>query len=323
MKSISIKYLPWSPGIPWKTKGGRYLIPELSINLLHSALKGKDIAIVGFEGFLESFYSLSLLEILNNQMLSNKKYWIGNDKYYSLLSANGLAKPMVGVFKSDLERFTTPIFFDKNNRVYFNYLNNYINVKTYYLTGGYTNNKSAVQQIINNCTIPNVNIIVPKIRYNEDIGNFDDLFKSHRIDLSRPYILFIPDKTSLSNHDQSFIDWNEYQNKSFITLAVRLGLQVIVLTEGPQKYWGMNAKIIPMSVEIFMTLAPKAKFIISKDVDYSIIACSFGKPKIIANYIKGCLNIVKNNNVIGQESVIYTEKEYSPVSAINVIKEST
>lgn len=320
MKDFSIKYFPWAAGLPWKVKRGKYVLPEIPVTLLHSILTEKQLVVCAFGGFLESFYSLSVLEALNVEFPSHKLYWSGNDSYHTLLGANGLALPFAEIDQKDINRFPTPIFLDKNNRAYFNCLINYLVKKTYYLTGGYPDGRAAIQQIIEKSTFSHNSNIKPKIRYNDEMGDHTSLFKAHSVDLSKPFILFIPDHTSCSIHNDSFLNWNKSQNKSFITLATQAGYQVVVLTESPSQYWGINAKIIPFSIELFLTLVPQAKFLISRDVDFPLVSCSISDAAIIANKTVGCFKIDKNSHIIGKDSVIYSDEEFLPLSALQAME---
>src|SRR5690554_6700310 len=92
MASFSIKNFPWAPGLSWKIKNGKYVVPELPFELFSKSLKNKDVVVCSFGGLVESFYSLSILELLNNNLIGNKLYWAGNSEYQNLLKLNGLAK---------------------------------------------------------------------------------------------------------------------------------------------------------------------------------------------------------------------------------------
>jgi len=93
MKKFSVKSFPWSPGIPWKVRRGKYVIPELPAELVSNVLRGKEAVVCSFGGLLESFYSLSILETMNKNLLAKKLYWAGNNEYEPLVAANSLAQP--------------------------------------------------------------------------------------------------------------------------------------------------------------------------------------------------------------------------------------
>ena len=78
------KYFPFSSGIPWQIKNGRYVQPEVSAAILQSKLRDKDIVVAAFGGLLESFYSLSILEAINYMMPGHSLFWCCTENRFVL-----------------------------------------------------------------------------------------------------------------------------------------------------------------------------------------------------------------------------------------------
>ena len=96
----SIRYFPFAPGIPWKLSGGK-VIPEVSIDLLHKITQNKKAIIVAYGGFIESFVSLVLLEMLNRELPKLSLVWEGDPEYYELIRLQGLSTIGLGVITND------------------------------------------------------------------------------------------------------------------------------------------------------------------------------------------------------------------------------
>jgi len=324
--SNKIVSFPWSPGIPWQLDYKSCVSPKLPFDLFETVLEKKELVVGVYGGLFESFYSLCLFEVLNKNLRNTLK-WCGYPEYYGLLEAQGLAVPFLEkVTPYDMKRFPTPIFFDKNERAYFNCLNNYL-IKTPYhstfFSKGFKNPKPVIQQIVEKVTIPWDRSCLPKFRFEETFGDFTDLFKMRNISLKKKTILLMPDSTELSIHKESNIDWNKHQVKSFIVMATQANYQVILLTNNSEAYWGTLAKVIPFSINMFFSLIEHVKFLIAKEVDYSLIALSYDV-NIISNERKWFmkneddprLNLERNVKFLKSSSVIYTEGEVLPETAI-------
>lgn len=322
MKKFSVKSFPWSPGIPWKVRRGKYVVPELPAELVSSVLRGKEAVVCAFGGLLESFYSLSILETLNKNLLAKKLYWAGNSEYEPLVAANSLAQPFYDtVTAQDTQRFPTPIFLDRDGRVYFNCLNNYLERKPYYSSRGFPDDRAAIQQIVETSTLQWDDKYIPELRYPEEFGDFSELFRSRNISLDKRSVLLVPDETGASIHDVDCLGWNEHQVKSFIAMATTSNFQVLLLTSRPEVYWGTHAKVIPFSINMFMTLVNSVEFVMARDVDFLLVALSLSDAGLISNYMDGAFKLSKNSRVVRSESVIYTDDEVLPAKAFEIVTE--
>ncbi len=312
---VSTKFFPWSPGIPWQVKNGKYVVPQLPSALFHSVLKDKNIVVCSFGGFMEAFYSMSILEILNHEMPGAKILWCGDKAYHHFIKYNTIAKLYDKVTLSDVERFPTPIFFDKNNHAFINSLYNYLDVKTYYLTHGYKDNKAAISQIVDNATIPWDDRFLPKLRNLEKPKDLDLFLQMERINLNAPFVLVLPDPTGCSQHEESGIDWDIHEVKSFAAMMHQSSIPVVVLSENSTTWTYSKAKTIPYRPEFALYLMIRAKFILSKDIDFLIVSNTVSEAIVLTDKVDGPLSPEKNNKFLGDKNVIYMKEGLSPVDA--------
>lgn len=320
--NFSIKSFPWSPGIPWKVRKGKYVIPELPFALLSDVITNKNLVVCCFGGLLEFYYSLAILETFNNKFPMVKKSWVGNTNFLKLLSINGLAKPFEEfeeITERDLKRFPTPLFLDKNKRVYLNSLYNYLNRSAYYSSKTFPDEKAAIMQIMYNSFFPWDNKNTPKLRFENELGNFDDLIKSRGINLNKPTIMILPDETGDSIHEESHLSWNEYQIKSFASIASQKNYQVLVLTNQPHLYWGSKLKVIGYSLDAFFRFLPYSKILMSKDIDFNLIGLLYPNLKVIGNEISGPFSLKKNYKFLEPESKVFSDIDISIDNALDII----
>ena len=123
--SPKIKYLPFSPGIPWEVKGG-IIAPKIDYDLLSEIIDKKKITIIAHGGALESFYSLAIIEMLNYNFPNSSLRWSGENCFFELVKLQGIVSDQADSSLKDLvKKYPAPIFLDKKRNVYFNSLNNY------------------------------------------------------------------------------------------------------------------------------------------------------------------------------------------------------
>jgi hypothetical protein len=320
MKSDNVKFFPFSPGLPWAIKHGRYVVPQLPLSLLTHHLKKRDLVVAAFGGLLESYYSLSILETLNGILPKAKLFWNGNPKFHHLVDINGLAKPTDLVSENDLERFPTPVFFDKEDRAYFNCLNNYLAVYTYYLTPGYQDGRSAVKQIVEKSTFPVDRAVFPQIRHKEVPPQLDFHFKSENIQIEAPFVLIFPDKSDLSVHDVDCLGWEPREVNALAAMLSQVDIQLIAMTQRPGKYFGSLVKLIPLQLDYMLHLMPKSLAVLSKDVDFLFVANHMSDAILFSLPHNDAFKIEKNNDFLSAENVIYVKEEMSPHDVLSKIQ---
>lgn len=310
MRSNSVKYFPFSTGIPWQVKCGKYVQPEVSGTILRERLKDKEIVVVALQGLIESFFSLSILETINYMMPGHNLYWSGYPIYYPMIKRNGLAKPFDKYIDHDtLERFPIPIFFDKENRAYFNCLNNYLEVTPYYLgIAGYKDRRPIFKQIAEKSTAPWDVRFTPMLRH-ADISQEALPMKGRA-----PHVLIFPERSGLSVHPANGLDWTIDQTRSFCTM-LRPEFKPIVVVKNPGQYFNVNAEVIQFSVESVLRLLPGAYAVLSKDVDILLMAFALSNAKILSKPLPAHLSLEKNAKFLLKNNDIYIIESFTPEKA--------
>lgn len=270
---IGKKIFPFAPKILWTLNSGKYVKPTLQKNIIDNAVKNKSIVVVSFGNIFESFFSFTYLELFDKIYLNNF-YWAGDPKFLPLLKANGLADYFSIIKEKHLNKFTTPIFLDRNDRVYFNSLYNYRDVKSFYNTEGYHCNKPVCKQIFSNsCFSWNENYI-PQLRYN---------FKS-KFDTSKKYILVMPDETIYSDNKISCLNFNLTEILTLSNLIAQKNIKTIILAENPNNWYNRYVDVIPATIENIFALLPKCIGLFSKQIDYLLISLCLSKARLFYNF---------------------------------------
>lgn len=315
-------FFPFSPGVPWQIKNGKYVIPELPVSCFSDILESRDAIVSGFGGLAESFYSLAILETINRIAPGSKLFWCGDEKYHHLVELNGLAKTFDKVSQSDLDRFPTPIFFDQNDRAYFNYLNNYLDVKTYYLEHGYRDRRPAIQQIVEKATLKWDERHIPQLRNLKKPVELDHYLKMYRLHLNGPFVLLFPDGDIYSQHDVDCLGWDIHKIRSVAAILQQSNIPLVLMTNNINKYAYSQAKVLPLRLDFAIYLMKKASVILSKNIDFLFVAYAISGAKLVSIEHKHEYNLPKNMRFIDCDNDIYLREELSPVEVCNFITES-
>ena len=99
-------------------------------------------------------------------------------------------------------------------------------------------------------------------------------------------------------------------------------MQLVVLTPETGKYFGNQAKCIPYKFEHALPLLSKASVVLSKDLDFLYLARVLFSNISLSLPIAGAWSWKKNHRVCKPENVIYVEKEITPHTVIEKIKEA-
>lgn len=321
MKS-NVKFFPFSPGIPWKIKSGKYVIPEMSSPLWQSVTKDKDITVVCNGGLLESFFSCTILETLNYVSPKSTLYWAGDSKFLSIIEVNGLAKKHNSselLTQNVVSGFPVPLFLDKQNNVYFNCLNNYIKVFTYYNKLGYLDKRPSFLQIFQNSLMPWNMQFIPKLR-NIPSVEFDNWMKLSRLQ-NKSFVLLVPEITGCSQHSEICLDLEPVKIKALAAMLFQKNIATIVMTNSYSKYLDPQLQVAPFNLKLFLYLAQKAKAVLSGEADFLLISNAISRAKIISFPLKDHLSLDKNNRMLERDNTIYSSKELSPLIIFNKVME--
>lgn len=322
MKS-HVRYFPFSPGIGWKIKNGKYIIPEINLDVWDKIILNKNIVVVVYGGFIESYISLCYLEMLNCVTPNNPMYWCGHSKFESLAYLNGIAKSLQ-VFPEELiVKYPTPIFMDAEESVYFNCLNNVLTVKPYYGGVGYRDKSPLIKQLLRNSTISWDNRYIPKFRkLSFPTKSFLQWTKLTKFDSNRPYVCLFQN-LDWSNHTKSTLKWNETQIKALSAMLRQKGISTVVFTKTPGKFYGSSVYCVPITIENILYIINHAKAVLAEEVDFLLVTLMSSTAKIIMNSINKCLDPIKNGKFLGiEKNNVFLAKKWNPVEVFNVIEQN-
>ena len=322
MRNFSTLFFPFSPGIPWKMKYGIYVHPELPMSCFMDILKTRQAIVAGFGGFVESFYSLSILETINHLSPHTQLFWCGNKIYHHLLEINGLSKSYNDITKFDLDRFPTPIFLDQDNGAYFNYLNNYMNVYTYYLKHGYRDRRPILQQLLENSTVKWDVRHLPKLRYFKKPDGLNHYLRMYKLHINGPFVLLFPDGGEYSMHNVNCLQLDIHQIRSIAAILQQHNIPLILMTNNVNRYTYSQAKIFPLRIDFATYLIKKATAVLSKNIDFLLVSLAISDAKVISITHKHEYNLSKNLHFIGSNNVIYANDTLNPVKVCDFILEN-
>ena len=317
----STKYFPFSPGIPWKIKNSKYIVPELDADIWDLVLGDKEIIVTCFGGAFESFFSLSYLEALSAIDSSRKLSWLGFEIFEPMLTAQRLASPSLVRFEPvTLEKYPAPLFLDAENNAYINVLNNYIETRSYWDSHPIVNKDPLAKQLFSNAMIAWDNS-VPQLRRLEDIsGEFIKRSKSSKLRLDRKFVLVIPDRC-FGQLPYRCLDWGHQNVRELAAILRNFGLQVVVVSDSPHLYHGSRVHVVEPSILFLLNLVEKAFVILSHDIDWHLIAMMIGKGHIIAQDVSGPGDLYQNADFLGASNVISTEGQWiSPMNVYELCK---
>ena len=299
---MSIRFFPFSRNIPWEYNKGE-VTPNISKEIWNKYIKNKKCNIICPGYLLEAFMCLLAYDVL---VLSGLKM----DRIIMPEQYNGMAKlfgydnlktsKQEGDLPSEFNRllsfcrgYLTPIFFDKDDNVYFNFLLNY-GTTAYSGYFGYKipkiiRNFPFHKQLFNNlCTKYNIRI--------KQIDNFESkkIIKKYLINANfkedDKYILL--DNASIfyltsDNRKSKFKYIFPQQVKMLVDEFSRLGYKTIIMTNEYDKYksMGMHGAIpawINMPSEDVVSIMSGANGIISYDQNIYLLGALLGIKNVLS-----------------------------------------
>jgi hypothetical protein len=318
----SIKYFPFSPGIPWVVKK-RIIVPEVPHSILYDTLSGRKVTVIAYGGLLESFFSFSILEQLNHFIPSAQLFWEGNDKFTPLVKMNGLAaitKDPVG--QETLRSYPVPLFFDRDGNAYFNCLNNYIKKRACDLSYIANDYKAVAEQVVRNGLFKWSTAFIPDLRF-MDYEKLDNYLKSIGLSVDSAIVTIFPDDTTdLSIHDTDCLGWNAAQVRAFAAILKQKFITPIIITNSPQKYSYSQAHVLHgLDLSLIIYLLQSSCAILSKNPDFLIVGNAVSNAKLVSAWNKKHqeFKINKNNKVLGNRCDIYMKKAIDVVDVARYI----
>lgn len=261
-----MRIFPFAPGVPWKFRNN-VIVPNISGEYWTKLTQDRDLVVACFGGLFESYFSLSFLEALNQIFPRANLFWAGNPQFDCFRQFQGLAKPFPDITPEHLDRFPIPIFWDKNNRTYFNVCCNYPNRKNIF--GAKKNKMTGVMfnQLFRNLIIPWKQNYTPQLRNFQPRPNLLQFLKVNQLD-TRPFVLIVPGETGLSQRKEVFLKWSPAQVKSLAAILAQKQIATLVLTKSPGLFTDFNIRTWLPDPQDTPYLLPKAKAILSKEMDH-------------------------------------------------------
>ena len=318
---MAIKYFPFAPGIPWKLRAGSFLIPKVNGGILSKNINNKEIVVAAFGGLIESFLSISILETYNYLMPGSKKYWAGNDQFKILVGHNGIANGFFDdLTEETLKKFPVPLFFDKENRAYFNCLNNYINIKSINGNKSHKDRRPIFEQIAEKSLIPWENKFLPKIRASRiSPTSLEKKFKMASFNIKNPFVMIFPNDEKISMHDVSCLNWTMIELKAFCALLNSKGIHPIIFSKIEKGYYINNTIILPIDYKYIFHMLPLAKAVLAKNIDFLFLANILSNGTIISEPHKDELNLFQNNEFINRKNKVIMKYNITPLEAVKLI----
>ncbi|MFW9876816.1 MAG: hypothetical protein ACFFG0_27295, partial [Candidatus Thorarchaeota archaeon] len=299
--------------IPWKVNRGKYIIPEIDSDIWHQAVDGKKVIITAFGGVFESFFSLSVAEAISSYNPEQEIQFLGNDEFSFFARMQGICKlSPINLTKEVLKDYPTPLFFDKNNNVYFNVLNNYGTKFSYWGKYPEENTSPATEQIFCNAMVPWRNYI-PNLR-KLDLGFYKEIQQSGRISSKSRIILIV-----LNTTKNDCLNWGIQNLKEFAQLAYHKKFKVIVFTPNTGLFYGTNMLVYDYDIRKIIQIMGKSWAVLSNDINWLLIGLVLTNSHIIGKYMENMYDLYKNAEFLRAENDIFTDRNWiSPIDAISI-----
>jgi len=315
---FNVRYFPWAPGIPWKVNAHKYIVPELPPDLIYNLLSQKETIIYCHSGFLDSFYSFCLSEWIKTILPKKKIYWSGNQEFSDLTRITGLTfKSTISLDKDLLEKFPTPIFLDKNKRVYYNIVNNIYKTKSIDSKNSYVKKTSVIRLLRKNFCVDLKNEYFPKIRNLALSSKLNALVKSNKFNWKQTAIIF-PFISKHSNSNFRCLNWSIQEYKALISILKSKNIKSIIINEtGHNPFFGET--FLNWNLDDVVFLLQKCNYVFSESPDYPLVGFSIGNFKTMTNKTNTCFALLKNSKILDKQENVFSFKKVTPIDVLEVI----
>lgn len=307
------KFFPFSGGIRWEVRNGKYIHPQIDMDTWNAVIDCKDIVVTSFGGLLESLFSLTVVEALHRIRPDQDIYWLGNDTYSNLHYINGISKSCsINLTPKMLKNYPTPLFFDKDNRIYFNLLFNFLLKKSFWNCYPKERKEPVFEQIFSNALIPFDKSYLPKFRR---LGTdfIDELIKTNKLTSKSNIITIILEKT---NND--ILNWGVQQIKEFVQIVSAKGFKVVVFSHDISRFYGSKILAFQYDVRKILQIIQKTKLLLSNDIQWLLAGLvTSNEVGIVCKDEKGPYDIFKNAEYIGVENDIFSYRD--SISTLDVV----
>lgn len=308
------KYFPFSSGIPWQIDRGKYIIPKIDMLSWKMATDNKGfITIICFGGLFESFYSLIAAESISSINKELKIHIKCDDRFLYFSKAQGICKYSNLIIDKDVvKKYPVPLFFDADNNVYLNILNNYNTRSSYW--GKYEEEVKgpATKQLYENSLISTSKF--PVLR-DIEFDFYNELISSGLIKQTSKII------TIITNDNRSSLDWSLQNIKEFSQLVATIGFKVVVFTDNVGKFYGTKTVAVGYDIRKITQLIKKSWMVLSSDVDWLLISMISSKANIISNHVTGYKNLLDNAEFLETDVNVITDMDgITPINAYAICK---
>lgn len=291
-----IVFHPFSSGIPWLYKGA-IIQPKIKSHIWDSVvLPKKDFTTVSFGGLLESLLSLICIESLSNNISNHDLYWLGFEKYNNLIEMQNLASvSKITLTNKILKQYPAPLFFDANNNVYFNLLNNYKTIDIPDKKYTQPNKNPIIQQVVNNSFFPYSKINLRKLNTKE----------------TRRQILIIPEDNDFSIHkEEKGLEWSAQNVRELAAMLYGKNYEIIVATSNPHLFQTARIKTINATLKDIIPILKSCSMVLSREIDWLFAALLLNhKASIVGLTAKNvCFDIFKNADFINATNPLHINK---------------
>lgn len=314
---MSVKYMPFAPGIPWKIKNG-VILSKIDLSTLQFSLKDKTPIVTSSGGLIEAYLSLCAIEALNRFMPELSVKWAGQQEYKFLMDIQGLASYNDKFDKTILSNFPTPLFFDKTNNAYLNPFINYLYRKPYAGGRALKDKRVLTKQITEKLLFPWDKTLLPQERNNQNFTELNDWMNKNNIPKYR-LALIIPDETEYSIHKISALPWTSIQVKEMAQLFKQKSITTIVATKTPSKYYSPFTYVMPYNLNMIMQMIKKTSHILSRDIDFLFLANCISNTRIYCEVIRRTYDIMKHSRFLERDNFIHTQTRIMPMDIIRAL----
>lgn len=291
-----IIFHPFSVGIPWLYKGA-IIQPQIKNHIWESVvLTKKDFITVSFGGLLESLLSLICIESLSDNISNHNLFWLGFEKYNDLIDMQNLANiSKITLTEKILKQYPAPLFFDANDNVYFNLLNNYKIIDIPDKKHKQANKSPIIQQVVNNSFFPYSKINLRKLNTKEQ----------------RRQILIIPEDNDFSIHkEECSLNWSAQNVRELAAMLYGKNYEIIVATSNPHLFQTARIKTINATLKDIIPIVKSCSMILSREIDWLFAALLLNnKASIVGLTAKNaCFDIFKNADFINVTNPLHINK---------------
>jgi hypothetical protein len=232
---------------------------------------------------------------------------------------NGLCAPSSIDLKGVTEKYPVPIFFDKKNNAYFNFLNNYLCRKSYWGTHAEEDNRPILQQLTGNFTIP-WSGKAPSMRRLLS-SEFDSWCNTNRLKPKHKKILIIPDMDGI--HDEDCLQWNHHNIRELSALVSSKGFRVVVASQNSGLYYGTKISTMGYDYRMIISAIRKSWMVLSSSVDWLLIAMMMSDCYLASTFTTKRLGLIENAEIIQAKNVIFTDRKWlSPMDVYAICEGS-